>query len=293
MNIRWEFKVEYEDLTFERIFEYELKVSKEHAEDVGLPAKEILARVVIVPEEKPHFTKQFGKINIFLPGRQETKDLAYLMANAIVNQITFSQGKMDIIWSFVGNELLPESLEEAEELGENRFGYTLSIEEVSDKVPFNSSLLQNLISNPLIEQFNIAHNSPNPIDSFIGLFKILEDLYGLTPLKPAFIKPTKKKGKNKKQDLKPSLKSSDELNKIILDNISLEQKGVTKLISQIQIEMLIDKLVDTRHECAHLSSSKGFGITHNDFRVKTEVEPLLESLRVIAYEAVLKHIAKI
>ncbi len=286
--------MEYEDLTFERIVEYDLTVSKEHAEDIGLPAIEFEARVVIEPEvEKPYSIKQRGKIHIFLPGRQETKDLAYLMANAIANQITFSQGKMDIDWSFVGNELLPEALEEAEKLGENRFGYTMKVEEMLDKVPFNSASLQNLISNPLIEQFNIANSSPNPIDSFIGLFKILEDLYGSTPLKPAFIKPTKKKGNNKKQELKPSLKSSDELNQIILDNISMNQNGVTRPISQTEIEKLIDKLVDTRHECAHLRSSKGFGITHSDYRVKTEVEPLLESLRALVYDAVQKHIAKI
>jgi hypothetical protein len=43
-----------------------------------------------------------------------------------------------------------------------------------------------------------------------------------------------------------------------------------------------------RHECAHLRSSTGFGITYGDARVDSDVEPLLAPLEVLAYEVVKK-----
>lgn len=294
MKTRWEFRFEYEDLRFERVYEYKVKITKEHAEAAGLPEQEFEAIVTIVPEKKDSTSiKNRGEINVFLPGRHETKDLAYSIANTLAHQITFSQGKLNIIWVFVVNELIPETSKEIEELGENRFGWEVVFEEVPNEVPFNSESLRKVIPNPLIKQFNITDNAQNTIDRFIGFFKILEDLYGSTPLKPEFIKPTKKKGNNKKQDLKPSLKSSDELIEIASNKLETVEKGVVRSISQNEIENLFDKFVDARHECAHLRSSKGFGITHGDARVKTEIEPLLEQLREVVYEAVQKHIAKI
>jgi len=291
MKIRWIFQFEYEDINFEKTHKFKVGISKEHAEAFGLAAQEIEADLTIEPKEKSNLIRQRGEINLILPGRQETKDLAYSIIDSTANQITFTQGKLSIIWSFVANELLPETPEEIEEVGDKPFSYTLGFQEVPDKKTFDGSFTK-VVSNPLIQQFNAADNAQNSIDSFIGFFKILEDLYGSTPLKPRFIKPTKK-GKKQKQDLKPSLKSSDELNQIALDNIKMEENGIVRPISQAEIETLLDKLVDTRHQCAHLKSSKGFGITYGDNRVHTEVKPLLEPLRILAFEAVQKHISKI
>ncbi len=291
MKIRWIFKFEYEDINFEKAHKFKVGISKEHAEAFGLAAQEIEADLTIETKEKSNLIRQRGEINLILPGRQETKDLAYSVVDSMANQITFTQGKLSIIWSFVANELLPETPEEIEEVGDKQFSYTLGFREVPDKKNFDGSFTK-VVSNPLIQQFNAADNSQNSIDSFIGFFKILEDLYGSTPLKPRFIKPTKK-GKSQKQDLKPSLKSSDELNQIALGNIEMEENGVVRPTSQAEIENLLDKLVDTRHECVHLKSSKGFGITHGDNRVYTEVKPLLEPLRILAFEAVQKHVYRI
>lgn len=273
MKVRWQFFFEYEDLKFEKTHNYSMQITKEHAEAFGLPAQEFESKVTIEPEEEKHGSiRQRGKMNIILPGNNEqTKDLAYSLAINLAEHITFSQGRIEIIGSFISNELLPETPEEEAEVGENRFSITMQVKEVPDKVSFNSAALQRVTNNPLVKQFNEAKNAKSPVDRFIGLFKILEDLYGGQPVKASF-------------------KGSTELKQIALQHLEIEDSGATRQISEAEFEKLVDDLVNTRHECAHLRSSTGFGITYGDTRVQSEVEPLLIPLETLAYEAVQKRI---
>ncbi len=276
MKVRWQFFFEYEDLKFEKKYTYGVTVSKEDAEKFGLPSKEFEASVTIEADEEKHNSiRQLGKINIYLPGDNEkTKNLAYTLASGLAQQITFTQGRIKIDGSLVSNELIPETPEEEKELGENRFSWTMHFTEVPDKLPFDSSSLQNVTSNPLIRQFNDANDAKSPIDRFIGLFKILEDLYDGQPLKATF-------------------KSSNELNRLALQHIKMEELGTVRPISQAEFEKLVDDLVDTRHQCAHLRSSTGFGITYGDARVQCVVEPLLIPLEMLAYEAVKENLTQL
>lgn len=273
MRVRWQFYFTYEDLKFEKTYTYGVQVSKEQAEQFGLPAQEFEATLTIEADEERHgHVRQRGKINIFLPGNNEqTEDLAYSLAISMAEHISFSQGKIKLDGSLIVNELLPDTPEEEAEVGENRFSWTVQIKEVPEKVPFDSASLQKLTNNPLLKQFNEANNAKSPIDRFIGLFKILEDLYGGHPVKAAF-------------------KSSTELKQIALQHLEIEDNGATRQISQAEFEKLISDLVNTRHECAHLRSSTGFGITYGDARVQSDVEPLLVPLEILTYEAVQRRI---
>lgn len=273
MKVRWQFYFEYEDLRFEKTYTYGVPVSKEQAEKFGLPAQEFEAIVTIGPDEEKHgHVRQLGKIYITLPGdNKQTKDLAYSLATSLAEHITFTQARIKLEGSFISNELLPETPEEEASVGENRFSWTMRIKEVPERVPFDSASLQRLTNNPLITQFNEANNAKSPVDRFIGLFKILEDLYGSHPIRPA-------------------LKRAAELNQIALQYLQIEKNGATRQISQTEFEKLIDDLVKTRHECAHLDSSTGFGITYGDARVQSHVEPLLVPLEILAYEAIQRRI---
>jgi hypothetical protein len=273
MKVRWQFYFEYEDLKFEKTHNYSMQITKEHTEAFGLPAQEFAAKVTIEPEEEKHGSiRQLGKMNIILAGNSEqTKDLAYSLAINLAEQITFSQARIKIDGSFISSELLPETAEEKAEIGENRFSVTMQVKEVPDKVPFDSASLQRVTNNPLVKQFNEAKNAKSPVDRFIGLFKILEDLYGGQPVKASF-------------------KGSTELKQIALQNLEIEDGGAIRQISQVEFEKLVDDLANTRHECAHLRRSTGFGITYGDARVQSEVEPLLIPLETLAYEAVQKRI---
>jgi hypothetical protein len=273
MKVRWRFYFTYEDLKFEKTCTYGVTVTPEQAEHFGLPLQGFEAEVTVGPDEEKHgFIKQRGKIHITLPGNgEQTKDLAYSIAFTLAEYVTFTQARIELDGSFISNELLPETPEEEAEVGENRFSWTLQIREVGEKIPFDHASLQRLTNSPLIKQFNEANKAKSPVDRFIGLFKILEDSYGGQPVKASF-------------------KNSPELKQIAFQHLRITESGTTRAMSQAEFEKLVDDLVNTRHECAHLRSSTGFGITYGDARVDSDVEPLLASLEVLAYEVVKKRV---
>jgi hypothetical protein len=268
MKTLWQFYFQYEDLQFERSYTYVVPVSAEHAKAFGLPETAFEATLMIEPTDKVHNRTRWGKINIFLTGDQhDTRDLAHSLAFNLAEHITFSQAPIRIDGSFVSNELLPETPEEMARVGESRFSWTMRVREVQEPLQFNSSLLQNVTNNPLIRQFNEANDAKSSVDRFIGLFKILEDLFGGHPLKAA-------------------LKNSTELKRIAFENLRVNETNDTRRLSNDDFERLIDSLVNTRHQCAHLRRSEGFGIAYGDARVSDDIEPLLDSLAMLASLAI-------
>jgi hypothetical protein len=112
----------------------------------------------------------------------------------------------------------------------------------------------------------------NLIDVFLGLFKILEAIYG---------------PKTKKENLADALKSSTTLLTIASNRLcSITGSSGKQPLSKIDYGKLVDDLVHTRHQCAHLKSSASFGIPHGDNRVTTEVEPLIPVLKLMAHESI-------
>ena len=274
MKTRWRFFYECESLLFEEFYTYGAVISKDDAKDFGLPEKEFEAVIVIEPTKKnDNFKEQIGKISISVPGNvKQTEALAEWLAFTICEQIAFSKGKMKLSGGSISAELLAETKEEEEQIDGKPVTIKINLVQSPPKTAYDDSFLGKLISSPLITQFNEAKNANNPIDNFIGFFKILEDLYGGHPLKATF-------------------KKSTELKQIALNHLVKKENNISIPISETQFESLVDALVDTRHECAHLRSSTGFGISYGDSRVQTDVKPLLEPLRIIAYKAVQKHIS--
>jgi len=268
MKVRWQFYFDYEDLKFEKTYAYGVTVTPEQAEHFGLPRQEFEADVTVGPDEEEHGSVvQRGKLNITLPGNgKQTKDLAYSIAMSLAEHITFTQARIKLDGGFISNELLPETPEEEAAVGDKRFSWVMQVREVPEKIPFDHTSLQKVTTGPLIKQFNEAKNAKSPVDRFIGLFKILEDSYGGKPVKASF-------------------KNSPELQQIAFQYLRITESGTQRQISQAEFEKLIDDLVNTRHECAHLRSSTGFGITYGDARVRSDVEPLLIPLEILAYAA--------
>lgn len=274
MRVRWEFFIDCTGIRFERIHKFEAKVSREHAEAFGLPGREFDALITIEPDKESYnpLVEQTGKLRIILPGNnKETKKAAFWLAQNAARQITFSQGEMKVIYGLIMGEHLPDTPEEAEQLGDTLFFAEAHLVEVIPTPTFDGSALQRIPNNPLIEQFNAANQAKNPIDKFLGLFRILEDLYGLT---------------TKKITLAEALKASVELFQISQKHLQFADNGSTRQLTHSDFSQLVDRLVHARHECAHLRSSKGFGITHGDPRVRVEIEPLIGPLGKLAYEAI-------
>jgi len=177
---------------------------------------------------------------------------------------------MRILYGLVKGEFVPETAAEIEKLGEKKYFARVQLVEVLPVPEFDGSILGKLSSSPLIEQYNVADRAQSQIDRFLGLFKILEDCYG---------------PKNSHFKLADALKTSQELF-TLASNLRIRDKNtgvVTDLSDKKSYDELMVKLVKMRHECAHLSRSKNFGITHGDFRIKSWLEPLLPALRALAF----------
>lgn len=271
MKVKWQFFFEYEDLKFENAHNFVVPVSKEGAEAFGLPPHEFEAAVTIEPrQQRPASIKQTGTVHITLPGRgEETEDLACSIAGSLAEHVTFTQGRMTINRGLISNQLLPETPEEEAEVGHGPCSLFLRLRTVPERTPFDGSLLEKVTNNALLRQFNAANDARSPIDRFIGLFKILEDLYGGWPIKKA-------------------LCDSKELWEIARGCLKTSKANSMVKISVAEFEQLIDEFVNTRHQCAHLRSAVGFGISYSDIKVQSTVVPLLNPLEALARAAVRK-----
>lgn len=274
MKSQWEFFFESTGVRFERVHKFNAQIMKEHAVAFGLPAQEFNAEIRIEPDESSYnpAAEQTGKVKIVLPGNKEqTRNLALWFSRRVGQQISFSQGEMKILYGLILGEHLPDTAEEATQLGDTPFFAEAHLVEALPTPAFDGAALGKVSAHPLIEQFNAANKADNPIDRFLGLFRILEDLYGPT---------------SKTVTLAAALKASNELFLIAKKHIEMTANNKPSELNQNDFNEIVSKLVKTRHQCAHLRSSKGFGITHGDPRARAEVEPLANLLRLLTSDAI-------
>jgi hypothetical protein len=90
--------------------------------------------------------------------------------------------------------------------------------------------------------------------------------------------------------LKEALKRSSEPLKVACQYITYTENGNTRYLTERDYYQLVDKLVETRHQCAHLKTKEGFGIPHGDPRVNDEVSPLIPPLRRLTFEIIKKRL---
>ncbi len=169
MRTRWDFHIECTGVRSERVHNYQAKITKEHAEEFGLPPKAFDALVTIEPDEKSYspLIEQTGKLRITVPGDNEaTKNFAFWLAQHIAQQVTFSQGEMKINYGLILGEHLPDTPEEAEQLGDRPFFAEANLTEIPPTPTFDGSVLQNVSSSPLINNLMpLIVPRTRPIDS--------------------------------------------------------------------------------------------------------------------------------
>jgi hypothetical protein len=274
MRARWDFFIDCVGIRFERTHKYKAQMTEQHARTFGLPNVAFEALIVIVPddESKNPLIEQTGKLKITLPGNNEqTRNLAFWLAEKVAHQVTFAQGKVKINYGMVLGEHLPDTPEDESQINDTPFFGNVQLIEVLPTPTFDGSSIKAVSSNPLIQQFNDADHAKNPIDRYMGLFKILEDLYGPT---------------SGKITLADALKSSRQLGGFAQQHLHMSENEKDRALNQTDYFQLVDKLVKARHECAHLRSQKNFGVTHGHPRVSAEIEPLIGPLRELAYYAI-------
>lgn len=277
MKSQWKFFFESKHFRFESTHKFVGEIGKEQAGAFGFAPEKFEFQMDIEPDSEPRFSwmQQTGTLKIVLPGGMEqTKDLAHWIAIHASEHISFFHGELNLPGGFVGGEHLPETPEEEEQLGENRYFYIVSLVEAVPPNIFDGSSFQykvNSSTGSVLKQYNAALKAKNPIDKFLGLFRIVEDFYGPT---------------SKKQTLAEALKESVELLAIARQKLKFVEKDGNRELTKVDCAQLVDNLVRIRHNCAHLRTSKGFGISHGDPRVEAEVEPLIDPLKTLAFETI-------
>lgn len=223
---------------------------------------------------------QTGVLRILIPGRSETtRDFAVLMASRIAHQISFHhRGRLMIHGGLIVGEHLPETPEEAAALGENPCFAEAHVEEVLPPTPFDAAALRSIINDPAvtlaIQQYNASTQALNPIDQFLGIVKVLEDQYC-----------SRKWG-----NLEAALKESSELRDIARQQLLVRSNGQERPFDDTDIDRLIKDIATARHECAHLRSSVGLGISHGDHRVRQIVAPLIDLVSCLAHFALQRRV---
>lgn len=276
MKSQWNFYFESKGFRFQQVHGFIATFGKEQAEQLGYPAEGFDVLITVEPDAEPRFSwaQQTGTLRIVIPGDQnQTTDLAYYLADHVSEYISFTNGELRLLGGLVSGEYLAETPEEKVQLGENRYFYIMHVTEWKPPETFQVSALEKIPlgpSNiPVMRQYNAAVRANNPIDQFLGLFKIIEDFYGTS-----------------KKSIAVTLKASTELFAIACRELTYNQGDQERTPTQSDYDWLIDALVNTRHNCAHLRRSDDFGISHGDAKVKTEVEPLIEPLKGLVIGAI-------
>lgn len=263
----WEFKFETRGFRFER--EHKYTANPEAPIRLGDRPPELIECLVrIVPRDikPPPLVEQVGSLHVLLPhSRDDTRLFAYHVANMIADRITFQQGDFRLLAGLVVCKRIAETAQEEVQFGEELYYVDMRLQEIDETTPtFDSSRITTVPATPqhvaLISQFNETKRDKSAIRQFLGYFRIIESIYVTT---------------DSKLTLKQVLLQSPDLQAIY---------GV--LVQGESFESLVRKLVDIRHQCAHLKLSTGFGYVPIDPAVDHEVKPRLPLLAALAYYSI-------
>lgn len=227
----------------------------------------------IVPdldEERPIDPKatQTGKLYVTFPFRSDgVDDFISHIVITFAHQINFNNsGFFDIDLGTYFAELIPETEEEKEELGDRPHFGRLSLTEVIPDPTFDSKAFTKRSSNldmALVALYNHATKETNIIDRFLSLFKVLEDF--------AY------KGSGKTAS------------NVFKKNGIIREKYLSSFVDTVNIEPyeeFVDSIIKIRNECAHFKRKSNFGFEVQDIRLKEVKEKYVPILQYIAYELI-------
>jgi hypothetical protein len=266
MKTKWQFFFTTHDFKFDNEHKFEGSMGYE---ELGA----ILFSISILPDKKktrPDVT-QTGELIIIIPFNYEDgKAVALTLLYEITERIRFDFGDFRINGGALFCERIPETAEEVELVGDKRHAVEIRFQEYVppqkfDAMKFTQELGQ-CIDTRLVSQYNAAKFAENPIEKFIGFFKIIESRF--PPIG--------------KQKLREALEKKEELFLIFcktFNQADMEEASANYVT-------FIEDIVHARHRCAHLKIDKGFGYYPSHFKVKEEVEPFLQSLEVLTREII-------
>lgn len=277
MKTEWQFHFETRDFIFEKKHTFDGKTNA-LASFNGKPvnSEELPFVVRVSPDNSCKSTNamQAGKLFITVPLSHEKsapviKDLAFFIAQ----RISFEYGSFNIQGGMIICKKIPETLEEEKEVGNKPYAIEVNLIEAISPPRFDSKNFENQSKKPLdmglVAQHNTTKNTPNPVDKFLGFFKILEKQFP---------------PKNKNQSLKKCLESNIKLFKIYKSIFGFKSPEEARN----SFHSFIKSIVHARHRCAHLKAENSFGYDPIDPKIKDEVEPFLLPLEKLTYNTIMR-----
>jgi hypothetical protein len=272
MKTEWQFIFETKNFIFEKNLKFKGHVSKSEDTKIEYNGQ-------IDPDENKFrpAAMQRGKLHITLPLRfNEAKELACYIASNISQKITFEFGEFKIHGGLIVCKNIPETQEEEIEVGDTPYNAEAIFEKAVEPSIFEASAFEKISSLPLdidlVAQHNMATKATNPIDKFMGYFKILESQFPPD---------------SKRQPLREVFIRSNILNDIFINTFDFKNNE-----DPLQkFDDFISSIVRTRHRCSHLKKYSNFGYLPDDPKIKTEVGPFLQPLEILTHETI-KYFAK-
>lgn len=274
MKTEWQFFFETKDLFFKKEHKYKCTANGDEIRS-DVVSGEFSFDLKITPDKecKNPQIDQTGQLRITLPlSYDDAKPIVHGLVHNITQKISFdSGGRFNIHGGMILGTHIPETAEEEKKLGEHRHFAEINMIEVLEPPEFNSDSLEEISKLPLdmglISQHNATKASKNPIEKFLGFFKIIESQFAK---------------KNKNQNLRECL----ETNVNLLEIFKCTFKFETDENAHSSYIEFIKNIVHTRHRCAHLRLSKNFGYVPTDHKIAKEVEPYIGALEILTHEII-------
>lgn len=275
MKTKWRFFFETEDFIFDKESKFRGAMRKNTVSSC-LPEseQEIEFEMSIVPdkEQKHPVADQTGIVYITIPYNYEVgKDIIKGLAYVLSERISLDFGRMKLATGMIMCERLPETPDERALVGDAPFAVEMNMETVVPPQKFDPKQLidQSSISmdSRLVAQYNSAKENANPVEKFLGFFKIIEALFvphdNKAPLERALLSDAD---------------FYDLFKKVLLYN--------SPELYKKEYRTFVAGIVRGRHRCAHLKLKKNFGYWSGNPRVRDEIEPYMQTLEAITYHAI-------
>lgn len=275
MKTKWKFAFETTDFIFAEQHKFQGTVPRGSVSSSSHDAdRPIEFNLSIEPDNQRRngSVEQTGILYITIPfNYEEGKEIIKGLAYQIVQRISFDFGIMSLKSGMIICERLPETPEERKLVGEDIFAAEISLVEVAERMVFDPRKMtaQSRLSmdSRLVAQYNGAKESINPVDRFLGFFKIIETLFG-PPKTPGFLKDVLLE------------------NKVFYDLFTKVSKFESVEQCDKDFRIFVSSIVEGRNKCAHMRLQKNFGYWASDPRIKEEIEPLIRKLGIVSYYAI-------
>lgn len=232
-------------------------------------------RIEIVPSKEGDEDRfPDGELYITLPGDpDDSVFMARTLSHGLAEHLSFFYEDFKIAGAIESAERIPENDEEAKIIGEDKYWARVQIEEVPPPIPFDRRILSlfpySREFQRTVEQYNSAKKSKNPIDHFLGMFKVIESQFRI--------------GKKKARD---ALLNNKDFCQFVLKNIRRKREtGERTAIRDHELRNFVNILINIRDRCAHLREQNDFGYAPYDAEVFEEVKPHSDLIEYLARES--------